>query len=177
MMYYLRGKTLEKILSSVLPETIYPDEYDLRNYAITYVYPNGDTDQVLRTVNLLFHIQAIHELHEKSKSLSIFLSKKDSQEQKHYMSDEKLVKENIMAIYYIPSYPDTDFESQYGLFYLPEKLSINQEKFLSVEMKYIEAFPDLVLAQYSSLTGIVESRSEFDKKEGIKFLKSLVLKK
>lgn len=51
MVYYLHGKTLEEIPSTVLPETLYPDLHDLRNYAITYVYPNGEVEQVLRTVN------------------------------------------------------------------------------------------------------------------------------
>lgn len=176
MVYYLHGKTLEEIPSTVLPETLYPDLHDLRNYAVTYVYPNGEVEQVLRTVNLRFHVQAIQELHQKSKYLPLFISKKDSREREHYASDEKLVKENILIIYYVPSYSDLNLEEQYGLFYLPEKLTANQETFLSAEMNYIAAFPDLVIGQYNSSTNNVESICEFDKEEGLKILKEFVLK-
>ena len=176
MVYYLHGKTLEEIPSTVLPETLYPDLHDLRNYAITYVYPNGEVEQVLRTVNLRFHTQAIQGLHQKSKLLSLFLSKKESQEREHYASDEELVKANILAIYYVPPYLDVNLEEQYGLFYLPEKLTNDQESFLINKKMYIEAFPDLVIGQYNSSTRNVESRCEFDKEKGLKILKELVLK-
>ena len=169
-------ETLEEIPSTVSPDTLYTDLHDLRNYAITYVYPNGEVEQVLRTVNLRFHTQAIQGLHQKSKLLSLFLSKKESQEREHYASDEELVKANILAIYYVPPYLDVNLEEQYGLFYLPEKLTANQETFLSAEMNYIEAFPDLVIGQYNSSTNNVESICEFDKEEGLKILKEFVLK-
>ena len=173
MLYYLHGKTLEQIPSNVLPETLYPDKNDLRNYAITYVYPNGEIEQVLRTANLRFHVQAIQELHRTSKYLSLLLSKKESQEREHYASDEKLVKENILTIYYVPPYLDVNLEEQYGLFYLPEKLKNHQKSFLINTMKYIEVFPDLVIGQYNSATQNVESVSEFDKEEGIKLLRKI----
>ena len=98
MLYYLHGKTLVQIPSNVVAATLYPDKNDLRNYAITYVYPNGEIEQVLRTANLRFHVQAIQELHRTSKYLSLLLSKKESQEREHYASDEKLVKENILTV-------------------------------------------------------------------------------
>ena len=173
MVYYLHGKTLEEIPSTVLPETLYPDLHDLRNYAITYVYPNGEVEQVLRTVNLRFHVQAIQELHQKSKYLPLFISKKDSQEREHYASDEKLVKENILTIYYVPSYKDFEYEEQYGLFYLPEILSVSQRIFLKMNLKYIEVFPDLVIGQYNSLTDNVESVCEFDKEKGLTLLRKM----
>ena len=76
----------------------------------------------------------------------------------------------------MPSYSDLNLEEQYGLFYLPEKLTANQETFLSAEMNYIAAFPDLVIGQYNSSTNNVESICEFDKEEGLKILKEFVLK-
>ena len=78
-----------------------------------------------------------------------------------------------MTIYYVPSYKDFEYEEQYGLFYLPEILSVSQRIFLKMNLKYIEVFPDLVIGQYNSLTDNVESVCEFDKEKGLTLLRKM----
>ena len=172
MTYYLRGTTLEDLPSGVVPDLVYPDINDLRNYAIIYTYPNGDTEQILRTSNLRFHIQAFKLLYSKSKYFPLFLSKKDVKEREHVEMDEKLVQNGVMVLYYIP--PNFDVEEEYGLLYLPENPTDIQKDFIRKKMLYFEAYPDFAIGQYdSSLEAILEICS-FDKEEALRLLKQMV---
>ena len=172
MIYYLHGTVLERIPSGVVPDLLYPDINDSRNYAIIYVYPNGDTEQILRSSNLLFHVQAFKLLYSKSKYFPLFLTKKDVKEREHFDMDEKLAKNGVMTLYYIP--PNFDVEDEYGILYLPENPTDLQKDFLREKMLYFHAYPDFVIGQYNSLTDSILEICSFDKEEALKILNQII---
>lgn len=172
MIYYLQGNSLEQVTTDISKNLLYQNMNDTRNYAVTFVYPDGNIDQVLRTPNLRFHFTAIKNLCNKSSSLAKIINKKDANEREHFELDIKLVKNNVLVLYYVPS--NYDLDEEYGIMYLPENLNEIQKRFVKEKLPFLKAYPNFALGIYNSLLEEIDPISEFDLEGAINYLETIV---
>mgnify|MGYP001625262960 CR=1 FL=1 len=172
MIYYLQGSSLEQITTDISKNLRYQNMQDTRNYAITFVYPDGNIDQVLRTPNLRYHYTAIKDLYNKSTNLSKFINKKDTDELDHFDLDTKLVKNDVLVLYYAPS--NYDLDNEYGAMYLPENPNDFQKKFIKEKLVFLKSYPNFVLGIYNSTLEKIDSIAEFDLESAMDYLEKFV---
>ena len=127
----------------------YFDPLDLRNFAFSYVYENGEVEQVLRTLDLKQHILGIQKLYLKSKKLKHYVSSKQIQAVDHYPTDVFLAKKRVLSIYCFNS-STRDSSIQIGYLNAPCCLTDSQKQFLEERLKYFSLFDIFDVGQYNS---------------------------
>ena len=146
--YFTEEQGLEKAHDSY-EHFLYFDPLDLRNFAFSYVYENGEVEQVLRTLDLKQHILGIQKLYLKSKKLKHYVSSKQIQVVDHYPTDVFLAKKRVLSIYCFNS-STRDSSIQIGYLNAPCCLTDSQKQFLEERLKYFSLFDIFDVGQYNS---------------------------
>lgn len=133
--YFLRNQNYLEKIENFESLKLYKDTNNPQNYALIYIYPDGKSDRVLRTKNLLLHNLAIKNLYVVSEYLSKYITKKQASLLLHFEADEILAKKGVISIYFSSS--DLNNNDTFGYMNLPPTYTLFQKKALLEFRKYL----------------------------------------
>ncbi len=135
------------------------DPMDVINYAVSFIYENGDIEQVLRNANSKSHALLLKKLYEKSKKLKKYLLEKQIDELEHARADINLAKKNVMGLYYYFSM-SAYHNMHIGYLNIPKNLTDKQKLFLNDRLSYFEQYDFLEINQYNKNTQTLDELTE-----------------
>lgn len=143
MIYYIKENRLNEGIKE--NRIVKKDPYDLRNFAITLLYPNN-VEQVFRNKYLNYHIEYLYPLYQNSQIIKDYIAYPLNQkEYNHLQFDLQALKNKIGLIYC--NNPAKQNEQEY-IFYLPETITSFQKEYLNIRKKDILKLQKSILFIY-----------------------------
>ena len=172
--YYLKEDQELTDVNDEAPSCLYNDLDDVMNYAVIFVYENGEEEKVLRTPSSTSHVLILKKLFLKSKKLKKLQLEKQLNELEHIRADIILTKKNIMSLYYYCSTPEYH-NMHIGYLNVPLYLTDKQKWFLKDRLGYFEQYDFLTINQYIKDTQELKDLTEQDQ-NFMRVLRNLIQK-